>query len=253
MEEEQKTVAASISAQTDQPASTSRPHSLDKSLDEIIKERKPVKNRDYRQRHKPAVNRPSNSRYRNNNNNNNNNVTISIVNDKYDKTSVKDHADACTIIVSNLFHKATQEDLYELFQSIGSVVKVRLEYDRAGRSNGIARVVFSDRRLASMAVDKFHHVPLDGYPMQISLLTPTSGMHNRDRDRHSRNRNNSHGRGRNRSRSRSHSRTRTRHAINLDKEKWEKNTFRSDRKMAIDDSNLPSKLDAELDDYMMKQ
>lgn len=45
-----------------------------------------------------------------------------------------------------------------------------MQYDRAGRSNGIANVIFTNKRDAMLSADRFHHVPLDGYPMQIEVV-----------------------------------------------------------------------------------
>lgn len=83
-------------------------------------------------------------------------------------------SDEATISVANLFHEVTREDLQELFSRVGPVKSVRIHYDRAGRSNGTANVTFFSRRDAMVAADRFHHVPLDGYPMQIDLLASPS-------------------------------------------------------------------------------
>lgn len=74
------------------------------------------------------------------------------------------------VAVSNLHHEVTEEDLDELFQTIGMVKRTTIQYDRAGRSNGIAHVQFYLRSDANNAADRFHGVPLDGMPMHIIVL-----------------------------------------------------------------------------------
>jgi len=81
------------------------------------------------------------------------------------------YADAGRILVSNLHHEVTRDDLVELFGRVATVCDVKMHYDRAGRSNGSANVSFARRRDALVAADRFHHVPLDGYPMQIEVVS----------------------------------------------------------------------------------
>lgn len=73
------------------------------------------------------------------------------------------------ILISNLNPSVTKPDIQELFQSVGSLQRVRLFYDKNGRNSGEAEVVFDDRNDARVAMDRFHHVPLDGFSMQISI------------------------------------------------------------------------------------
>jgi RNA recognition motif-containing protein len=61
-----------------------------------------------------------------------------------------------------------------LFSQVGTVKNVHIDYDRAGRSNGTAKVVFSSKRDALVASDRFHHMPLDGCPMQIEILSSSA-------------------------------------------------------------------------------
>lgn len=56
-------------------------------------------------------------------------------------------------------------------------------YDRAGRSNGSAQVAFFNRRDALVASDRFHHMPLDGHPMQIDFVPSTLQYSNRNHRR----------------------------------------------------------------------
>lgn len=74
---------------------------------------------------------------------------------------------ACHLTVTNIHHDVSQEDLQQLFEMIGPLRQVRLHYDRAGRSTGVADVVYQYRRDAQTACSRYHGVPLDGMPMRI--------------------------------------------------------------------------------------
>lgn len=78
------------------------------------------------------------------------------------------------ILISNLNPSVTKPDIQELFQSVGSLQRVRLFYDKNGRNSGEAEVIFDDRNDARVAMDRFHHVPLDGFSMQISIPSSSS-------------------------------------------------------------------------------
>jgi len=84
--------------------------------------------------------------------------------------------------VENLDYNVTEDDLKELFQQVGDVKKVKIRYDRSGRSEGSAEVIFARKGDAEDAVKKYNGVELDGKAMKISLLG--NALHNsRDRDR----------------------------------------------------------------------
>ncbi len=83
-------------------------------------------------------------------------------------------SDGAKVTVSNLNFKVTKDDLYELFSSVGPISGVKLFYDRAGRSDGVADIFFRNYRDAMLACDRFHHVPLDGHPMQIKVSSLTT-------------------------------------------------------------------------------
>lgn len=71
-------------------------------------------------------------------------------------------------VISNLHANVTQRDLERLFENSTKVV---LHKDRAGRSDGTADVQFYSHRDAQRAFDKYHHVPLDGHPLQIRVTS----------------------------------------------------------------------------------
>jgi len=74
------------------------------------------------------------------------------------------------IQVSNLDYNVTEDDLKDLFQQVGDVKKVKILYDRSGRSEGSAEVFFARRGDAEDAVKKYHNVELDGKPMKINFM-----------------------------------------------------------------------------------
>lgn len=154
-----------------------RPNTVDMALDEIIQQRRVRSRRQYRSTsgRPPAFSSRrspphSGGRYRPREDTSpppsSRNLVFTVRNDDR-RTSAEDGPN--TILVSNLFHEVSQQDLSELFGRVGKVKAVRIHYDRAGRSNGVANVTFFNRRDALTASNRFHHMPLDGHPMQIEV------------------------------------------------------------------------------------
>ncbi|CAO3593876.1 unnamed protein product [Absidia cylindrospora] len=79
-----------------------------------------------------------------------------------------------TLTVENLHYNVTEQDLESVFKLVGTVDKCKIEFDRSGRSTGIAKIVFPDQDVAQKALDKFNNVDLDGQPMKITLLNKSS-------------------------------------------------------------------------------
>lgn len=75
------------------------------------------------------------------------------------------------LFISNLDYNVSNEDLKELFETIGPLVSHRVHYQqKTGRSEGTAEVVFADRAKAVLAQKKYHSIELDGRPMNIILI-----------------------------------------------------------------------------------
>jgi len=75
------------------------------------------------------------------------------------------------LYVSNLDHKVVDEDIKELFSSIGELVSSGVHFEeRSGRSLGSAEAVFKNRADAGTAQRKYNGVQLDGKPMNIELI-----------------------------------------------------------------------------------
>ncbi|DAZ96993.1 TPA: hypothetical protein N0F65_011908 [Lagenidium giganteum] len=73
------------------------------------------------------------------------------------------------IIVKNLKFDIVEDDINELFGTIGKVLKTEILYDRSGRSKGIAHVWFAKRASAEKAIKQYDGRTLDDLPMQIVL------------------------------------------------------------------------------------
>lgn len=62
------------------------------------------------------------------------------------------------ILVKNLKFDILEDDVRELFGTVGEVKKAEIVYDRSGRSKGIARVWFARRSDAEKALKQYDGV-----------------------------------------------------------------------------------------------
>ncbi|CRG87243.1 Alpha-actinin-like protein 1 [Talaromyces islandicus] len=72
--------------------------------------------------------------------------------------------------VDNLHYDLTEEDLEGLFSGIGPISRVRIEYDRAGRSEGVAIVTYHHIEDAKLAIREFDGANARGQPIRLTLL-----------------------------------------------------------------------------------
>lgn len=72
--------------------------------------------------------------------------------------------------ISNLHFNVTNEDVRELFSEVGPVKKAAVHYDKSGRSLGTAEVTLMSRDAAIRAIKNYNNLPLDGRPMNISIV-----------------------------------------------------------------------------------
>ncbi|KXZ43947.1 hypothetical protein GPECTOR_77g43 [Gonium pectorale] len=71
------------------------------------------------------------------------------------------------LIIRNLYHGVTSDDLLELFSTVGEVKRHGVQYDNSGRSVGTGYVEFATRAEAEKAKKEYDGVMLDNQPMEI--------------------------------------------------------------------------------------
>ena len=74
------------------------------------------------------------------------------------------------INISNLHFKVTDNDMKELFDEFGHVIRAVVNYNKNGQSLGTAVVSFNNKSSAFAAQNKYHGVPLDFRPMHITVM-----------------------------------------------------------------------------------
>jgi len=72
--------------------------------------------------------------------------------------------------ISNLDYNVSEENIQDLFETVGAVKKVSIKYDRSGRSEGEGEVVFSRRADAQAALRKFQGTQVDGKAIRLTIL-----------------------------------------------------------------------------------
>ncbi|KAG4304802.1 hypothetical protein PORY_001855 [Pneumocystis oryctolagi] len=71
--------------------------------------------------------------------------------------------------IENLHYELTEDDLNGLFKRIGPVTKLKIKYDRSGRSTGIAYVNFEKIEDARNAISQFNGANAAGQPITLTL------------------------------------------------------------------------------------
>lgn len=78
--------------------------------------------------------------------------------------------DCTKLLINNLDFAVTDDDIDELFVEFGPLRKVNILYNRAGLSSGTAELIYLRPEDAQEAHDQYNGVPLDGRPMEITLI-----------------------------------------------------------------------------------
>ncbi|XP_057501008.1 THO complex subunit 4D-like [Actinidia eriantha] len=78
------------------------------------------------------------------------------------------------LYISNLDTGVTNEDIRELFSEFGQLKRHAVHYDKNGRPNGSAAIVFARRSDAFQALKRYNNVQLDGKPMKIEIIGTNS-------------------------------------------------------------------------------
>ncbi|KAM0285507.1 hypothetical protein ACHAQH_001457 [Verticillium albo-atrum] len=93
-----------------------------------------------------------------------------------------------TIYVRNLPWSTSNEDLVELFTTIGKVEKAEIQYEPSGRSRGTGVVQFDSADTADTAIQKFQGYQYGGRPLGLSFVryldAPGGGGDSMDTDAH---------------------------------------------------------------------
>eukprot|EP00882_Tetradesmus_deserticola_P024207 GHRQ01026444.1.p1 GENE.GHRQ01026444.1~~GHRQ01026444.1.p1 ORF type:complete len:366 (+),score=140.80 GHRQ01026444.1:247-1344(+) len=90
-------------------------------------------------------------------------------NDLFDG-SVVSSSTSSKLFISNLDYKVTDEDIKELFGTVGNIKDSAIHYDKSGRSMGTAYVVFDKRADALAAFNRYNNVALDNKKMSIEVV-----------------------------------------------------------------------------------
>lgn len=148
---------------------------VDMSLDDIIKRNKVSKGTRTNQRRGGPKNQSNKSRLQGLRNLGARSGVIRKTNQSGGRQSTSPRKELARLHVSNLHYNVTNRDVSQLFSEIGQIKKAAVHYDKSGRSLGTAEVTFLTRDAAIRAIKKYNQVPLDGRPMNITLVpSPTS-------------------------------------------------------------------------------
>ncbi|KAF5095420.1 hypothetical protein D0Z03_001836 [Geotrichum reessii] len=76
-----------------------------------------------------------------------------------------------TIFVDNLPWATTDNDLIELFQTVGTVERAQIQLEPNGRSAGSGVVKFDTPASADIAIEKFHNYNYGNRPLKLSFVS----------------------------------------------------------------------------------
>jgi len=75
-----------------------------------------------------------------------------------------------SISIANLKYDVLESDLKELMEKVGTVHQVKIFYDKSGRSEGRAVVIFGAKADAERAIKEYDGVAIDDQAMQLEML-----------------------------------------------------------------------------------
>ncbi|KAH7553672.1 hypothetical protein ACOSP7_029521 [Xanthoceras sorbifolium] len=74
------------------------------------------------------------------------------------------------LYISNLDYGVSNNDIKDLFSEVGDLKRYTIHFDRSGRSEGTAEIVYTRQADALAAVKRYNNVQLDGKPMKIEIV-----------------------------------------------------------------------------------
>ncbi|KAK6338372.1 hypothetical protein TWF730_002436 [Orbilia blumenaviensis] len=81
----------------------------------------------------------------------------------------REHHRSSKVRVENLHYDLGEVDLRDVFSRVGEIRRIDIIYDKAGRSEGIAHVLYSNPDEAMLAVDQFDGANAKGQPIRVKL------------------------------------------------------------------------------------
>jgi RNA recognition motif-containing protein len=88
-------------------------------------------------------------------------------------------------LIPQLPWSTSNEDLVELFSTIGKVEQAEIQYEPSGRSRGSGVVRFDSQQTAGTAIDKFQGYQYGNRPLGLSYIKYlTAGGDSMDTDPH---------------------------------------------------------------------
>ncbi|KAG2449350.1 hypothetical protein HYH02_005505 [Chlamydomonas schloesseri] len=91
------------------------------------------------------------------------------------RAPVSQAATSTKLVIRNLHHGVSSDDVLELFSTCGSVKNHSVNFDASGRSVGTGFVVFETRAEAVAAKKEYNGVKLDGQAMEILFAEEAAG------------------------------------------------------------------------------
>jgi len=79
-----------------------------------------------------------------------------------------------TVVINGLSPDINEEDLQTIFEEVGAIKEITLNYDKDGKSNGTAQIIFQKAADAETAVDEFDRAEVEGQVMYLKLVVARS-------------------------------------------------------------------------------
>ncbi|KAK6359918.1 hypothetical protein TWF696_001045 [Orbilia brochopaga] len=95
--------------------------------------------------------------------------------DNRDLGNSRENNRSSKVRVENLHYDLGEADLKDVFSRVGDIRRVDIVYDKAGRSEGIAHVLYSNPDEAMLAVDQFDGANAKGQPIRVKIAPLQGG------------------------------------------------------------------------------